>query len=166
MMSIKKELTVDVSQETAFRVFSEKMDLWWPRSHHVGKTPLVKMVLEPKAQGRWYSIHQNSEESAIGYVQDFKPNSHLLLIWQLNGEFQYDSALHTEVDINFTVKNPERTLVTFEHRNIEKLGKVIDGMNEGWSLILDLYAKLASVGKLQGEALKIYQRTILENPCH
>ncbi len=55
MISIKKELLVNVSQETAFRVFSQKMDAWWPRSHHVGKTPMVAMVLEPKAKGRWYS---------------------------------------------------------------------------------------------------------------
>src|ERR1700751_1001461 len=104
MMSIKKELTVNASQETAFRVFSQKMDLWWPRSHHVGKTPLVKMVLEPKAMGRWYSTHQDGQECEVGLVRDYEPNARLTLIWQLNGDFVLDPNLNTEVELQFIVK--------------------------------------------------------------
>lgn len=69
MISIKKELTISSSQETAFRVFSQNMDLWWPRSHHVGKTALVKMVLEPRPKGRWYSTHEDGTECEIGFIR-------------------------------------------------------------------------------------------------
>ncbi|SRR5579883_69450 len=162
MISIKKEILVNASQENAFRVFTQKMDLWWPRSHHVGKTAMVKMVLEAKIKGRWYSLHQDNEECEIGYVQNYEPNSRLLLIWQLNGEFKQDSSLHTEVEINFIAKGSNQTLVQFAHRNIETLGKAVEGMDQGWGLILDLFSRVAALGRLEGDALKMYQRTTIE----
>jgi uncharacterized protein YndB with AHSA1/START domain len=158
MISIKKELTVKASQETAFRVFSLKMDLWWPRAFHVGKTPLVNMILEPKPKGRWYSTHEGGEVCEVGFVRDYEPNSRLVLVWQLNGEFQHDPNLTTEVEINFIARNSEETFVTFEHRNVETLGKPVEGMDQGWGLILGLFEKVATDGKMDGEALKIYQR--------
>jgi len=158
MIAIKKEMVVEASQETAFQVFSQKMDLWWPRSHHVGKTPMLKMVLEPKQRGRWYSAHEGGEVCEVGFIQDYQPNSRLLLIWQLNGEFKHDPALNTEVEVLFTAQGPKKTLVKFEHRNIETLGKAVEGMDRGWGLILNLFGQLAKDGKLEGEDLKTYQR--------
>lgn len=158
MISIAKELNVDASQEATFRVFTAEMDLWWPRSHHVGRTPMVKMVLEPKRDGRWYSTHEDGEVCAIGYVQNYEPNSRVVLVWKLNGDFKYDQNLHTEVELNFTATGPNTTRVTFEHRNVETLGKSIEGMDQGWGMILDLYAKVAKVGKLEGNDLAIYRR--------
>ncbi|PWU21519.1 MAG: ATPase, partial [Bdellovibrio sp.] len=131
MISIKKELTVETTQENAFRVFSQQMNLWWPRSHHVGKTPMAKMVLEARQKGRWYSTHEGGQECEIGYLQVYEPNSRLVLVWQLNGEFKHDSSLHTEVEVNFIIQGPEKTLVKFEHRHVETLGKAVDGMNQG-----------------------------------
>jgi uncharacterized protein YndB with AHSA1/START domain len=164
MTSIKKELVVEASQETAFQVFSQKMDLWWPRSHHVGPTPMKKMVLEPKEKGRWYSTHQGGETCEVGFVQRFQPNSLLVLIWQLNGAYAFDPNLHTEVEIKFEALGPQQTRVSFEHRDIEKLGKAIDGMEQGWGMILDLFSDVAKNGKLQGEKSILYQRLSIPNP--
>ena len=159
MISIKKELLVSTSQATAFRVFSQQMDAWWPRSHHVGKTPMVSIVLEPKANGRWYSTHQGGEVCEVGRVEDFEPHSRLLLIWQLNGEFQFDPNLRSEVEVRFVSKGPEQTRVLFEHRDLEKLGKPTPtgSMDQGWTMILELFVTLARDGKLAGEALRVYQ---------
>jgi hypothetical protein len=162
MISIKKELTLNASQETAFRVFSEKINLWWPRSHHVGKTALVKMVIEPKAKGRWYSTHEDGEECEVGFVREYSPNGRLVLVWQLNGEFQHDAKLDTEVEVNFIAKGATQTFVTFEHRKVETLGKAVDSMNQGWGMIFGLFGKVAEEGKLSGEALKHYQRERME----
>jgi uncharacterized protein YndB with AHSA1/START domain len=162
MISIRKELLVSTSQETAFRVFSQQMDAWWPRSHHVGKTPMVAMVLEPKAKGRWYSTHQGGEVCEVGRVESFEPHSRLLLIWQLDGEFKFNAELRTEVEVRFVAQGAEQTLVMFEHRDLERLGKSVDSMNNGWGMILELFAKVAKDGKLAGDDLKMYQRTSID----
>jgi hypothetical protein len=35
---------VKVGLEQAFRVFTEGFDTWWPRTHHVGKSPMTRAV--------------------------------------------------------------------------------------------------------------------------
>lgn len=140
--TIKKEVIVEASQATAFKVFSEKMDLWWPRTHHIGKAPMTEMVVEPGLNGRWYTRHEDGSEANIGYVLNWDPNSFLGLAWQINGEFQFDPELMTEVEVNFIADGPKKTTVKFEHRNLDRLGsggKTFESMNEGWGLIINLY---------------------------
>ena len=36
---VSKSITVKASVEHAFRVFTEGFDTWWPREHHIGKSP-------------------------------------------------------------------------------------------------------------------------------
>ncbi|MDB5124854.1 MAG: ATPase [Mucilaginibacter sp.] len=146
MQPIKKEVTVEASQETAFNVFTQKMDLWWPKTHHVGKTPLVESVLEPGTNGRWYSKHEDGSEINVGYVLSWNPYGHLVLAWQVNGDFQYDPNLVTEVEIKFIDEGPKKTRVQMEHRDLDKLTggtKVIEDMDKGWEYIMNLYKEAA-----------------------
>ena len=45
---VRKTITVNVSTERAFKVFTEGFDTWWPRSHHIGKGALEKAVVETR----------------------------------------------------------------------------------------------------------------------
>jgi uncharacterized protein YndB with AHSA1/START domain len=139
--SIRKELVVDVSREIAFKVFTENMDLWWPRTHHIGKSPMTLFVLEPRLNGRWYSCHEGGSEQDVGYVLTWNPHELLVLAWQIDGNFKFDSTLITEVEVLFIAEAPERTRIKFEHKNLERLGggKAVESMDEGWGKILDLY---------------------------
>jgi hypothetical protein len=141
--SIKKELLVEASQATAFKVFTEKMDLWWPRTHHIGKSPMTEMALEPMLNGRWYSKHEDGSEADAGYVMKWQPHDLLILVWQINGDFQYDPDLITEVEVHFIAEGPKTTKVKFEHKNLNRLGggKAIESMDKGWGDILELYRK-------------------------
>jgi hypothetical protein len=51
MTSIKKDIVVETSQQRAFRTFTDGIDRWWPRAHHIGASPLARMVLEPGRAG-------------------------------------------------------------------------------------------------------------------
>jgi uncharacterized protein YndB with AHSA1/START domain len=139
---IKKEVLVAASQETAFNVFTQKMDLWWPRTHHVGSCPMTETVLEPGINGRWYSKHEDGSEVNVGQVLVWDPFSRLMLNWQINGDFQYTPTLRSEVEVQFIAEGPKQTRVKFEHRDLDQLtggAKVIESMDEGWGLIMSLY---------------------------
>ena len=145
MQSIKKQLLVNASQETAFRVFTERMGDWWPKSHHIGKTPLKDSILEQKENGRWYSSHEDGTECNVGKVLVWDPFGRLVLAWQINGNFEYDPDLISEVEVLFHVEEPKLTRVTMEHRDLEKLAggaKVIGDMDQGWGYILQLYKQI------------------------
>jgi hypothetical protein len=145
-MKVKKELIVAASQETAFNVFTAKMGQWWPKTHHTGDTPMIELLLEPGVNGRWYSTHEDGSEVVIGYVLAWDPFGGLVLNWQINGDFKYDPTLTTEVEINFIAEGPAQTRVLMEHRDVDKLGggsKVVESMDGGWGMIMNLYKTLA-----------------------
>ncbi len=141
LTTIKKELTVEASQETAFKVFTQQMDLWWPRTHHVGDCPMRNVVLEPRKGGRWYSNHENDSEFTLGYVQTYDPFDLFVLIWQINGNQQYDPELVTEVEVQFIAEGPKTTRVKLEHKNLHRLddSKAIESMDEGWEYVMAVY---------------------------
>lgn len=147
---IRKKILVEASQEHAFRVFTVGIDRWWPREHHIGKSPLKRAVLEPRMAGRWYSICEDDSECDVGKVLAWDPPHRLVLAWQINAEWRYDARFVTEIEVNFVVEGPRKTRVEIEHRNLEGYGtaaavlrKTLDSPG-GWGGTLDSFAKMAS----------------------
>lgn len=64
--AVRKELMINASPRRAFQAFTEQMDLWWPKSHHIGKSEMKKAVLETKQGGRWYEIGVDGTECNWG----------------------------------------------------------------------------------------------------
>ncbi|AYL96483.1 SRPBCC family protein [Mucilaginibacter celer] len=146
LTTIKKEVLVNASQETAFNAFTGKIDLWWPRTHHVGKCPMIELVLEQKQNGRWFSKHEDGSEVNVGYLLAWDPYQALVLAWQIDGNFQYVPELITEVKVNFIAESPTLTRVILEHHDLQKLmggSKVIESMDQGWGMIINLYKQVA-----------------------
>ena len=146
LTTIKKEVLVKASQQTAFNVFTQKMDAWWPRTHHVGSTPMVESVLEQKPGGRWYSRHEDGSEVNVGYILTWDPFGQVVLIWQIDGNFKCDPELVTEVEVNFIPDGPGTTRVTLEHRDLQKLAggaKNVEAMDGGWGMIMELFKVVA-----------------------
>lgn len=145
LTSIKKEFTVEASQQTAFEVFTRKMDLWWPRSHHIGTTDMTEVAAELHEGGRWYSKHIDGSEATIGYVQTYQPYDLFVLAWQIDADFKCNPDLMTEVVVEFIPESSKSTRVKFEHKDLHKLGngKVVDSMDEGWGQIMNLYKQFA-----------------------
>ena len=147
MTTIRKEVIVNASQETAFNVFTTKMDSWWPKTHHIGKTPMIASILEGRRNGRWYSRHEDGSEANVGHVIDWDPFGRVVLAWQVDGNFNYDPNLITEVEVEFISKGAQSTLVRMEHRDIQKLmggSKIIEDMDSGWGMIMNQYKEVAN----------------------
>jgi uncharacterized protein YndB with AHSA1/START domain len=145
---IRKSLVVKADVERAFTVFTSRMGSWWPRSHSTAASPQVDVIVEPRAGGRWYERGEDGSETEWGKVLQWAPPARVLLAWQLDGNWKYNPACSTEVEINFTAVLAGGTRVDFEHRHLERLGDnanaIRERLNSGWGGILDLYAKLAS----------------------
>jgi hypothetical protein len=51
--SVRKVMSVQAPQATAWRVFTEQMGTWWPLAHYkIGKAKAVDAIVEPRRGGR------------------------------------------------------------------------------------------------------------------
>jgi uncharacterized protein YndB with AHSA1/START domain len=147
---VRVSVTVEVSREHAFAVFTDRFDTWWPRSHHTATTELAEVRLEPRQGGRWYEIDTDGVEGNWGTVLAWDPPSRLVLGWQLDSGFRYDPDFVTEVEVTFTAEGPHRTHVLLEHRNLERYGERAEEMRAsfdsdgGWNGILIGFAEVAN----------------------
>lgn len=149
---VRKQIIVDTSRERAFKVFTDGMDRWWPRQHHIGKSPLKRAVLEPRAGGRWFSECEDGTECDVGKVLAWDPPNRLVLAWQITAAWQFDAAFITEVEVTFTQEGPKKTRVDLEHRNLDLYGasaseyKAMIDAPGGWGAILASFASVAPAG--------------------
>jgi uncharacterized protein YndB with AHSA1/START domain len=148
--SVRKSVVVTTSPERAFQVFTEGIDRWWPREHHIGSSPLKRAILEPRPGGRWYAVCEDGSECDTGKVLAWDPPRRLVLAWQITAQWKYDANFLTEVEVSFTPEGPKRTRVDLEHRNLERFGaealelrKNIGGP-EGWGRTLETFATAAA----------------------
>jgi uncharacterized protein YndB with AHSA1/START domain len=148
---VRKSITVDASQEHVFRTFVERMDAWWPRSHHIGKEPFT-VVMDPRAGGRWCERDGEGQLTHWGHVIAYEPPARVVLAWDLNTEWKFQAGLDTEVEVTFERVGPNRTRVVLEHRKLERYGDKAEMMRDlfdkpdAWQGILEAFAKVAVQG--------------------
>lgn len=145
---VRKSITVKASAERAFQVFTEGVDMWWPKSHHIGKSPMTKAVIEGFPGGRWYSEQADGTDCPWGEVLVWEPPRRFVMAWKINLQWQFepDPAKSSEVEVLFTPEPDGSTRVDLEHRYFERHGagwetmrtQVDSGM--GWGALLELYA--------------------------
>jgi uncharacterized protein YndB with AHSA1/START domain len=143
---VRKQVVVEASQARCFEVFTQGIDRWWPRQHHIGKSPLKRAVLESRAEGRWYAICEDGSECDTGRVLVWDPPKRLVLAWQITAEWQFDREFVTEVEVNFIAEGPRRTVVKMEHRDLERYGQAAAALRKeldsdgGWMVTLRQFA--------------------------
>jgi uncharacterized protein YndB with AHSA1/START domain len=149
--AVRKSIVVNTSVEHAFKVFTEGYDTWWPRSHHIGKSPMTRAVIEGKVGGRCYSEQQDGTECPWGQVLVWEPPHRLTIAWQITPEWGYqpDLAQSSEVEIRFAPEPGGGTRVNLEHRHFERHGtgggdmrSKVDSPN-GWGGLLELFKQVA-----------------------
>jgi hypothetical protein len=148
--AVRKQIVVEAPLERAWRIFTEHVEAWWPREHHIAKQPFVKIVMEPRKNGRWFEVAADGSECPWGEVLVWEAPRRLVLGWQLTAKWEYDASFLTEVEVTFTAEGPRRTRVDLEHRNLERYGEAAEAhrrsldSNDGWMLILEQFKKNAA----------------------
>lgn len=143
---VRKSITVNAPQAHAFDVFAKRFDAWWPKDHHIGKPAMAHAVIEPHAGGRWYEKGEDGSECDWGRVLVWEPPDRLVLSWTINGKFQVDNTVESEVEVRFLAEGENNTRVELEHRiaaeDAQALREAVDSPR-GWGSLLDIYAKEA-----------------------
>jgi len=148
--AVRHSIIVAAPQERAFTVFTQDFNRWWPRTHKIGPAELAEAVLEGREGGRWYERDVDGSECDWGRVLVWDPPSRLVLAWQISGEWAYDAALETEVEVSFVSEGPNQTRVELEHRGLDAYGEKMDEFRRsidspgGWPGILALFAEAAA----------------------
>jgi uncharacterized protein YndB with AHSA1/START domain len=119
---VRKSIAVKASVEHAFQVFTDGFDTWWPRSHHIGKSPMKKAILEAKAGGRCYSEQVDGNESDWGTILVWEPPHRFVMAWQITDQWQFEPDLTkaSEVEVRFTPQPDGSTRVDLEHRHFHR----------------------------------------------
>ncbi len=142
---VRKTLTVKAPVSHAFRVFTSGIDTWWPRTHHTGKTPMTRNVIEGRVGGRCYSEHEDGAQCDWGSVQVWDPPHRFVMAWMLSPAWQFepDLAKASEVEVRFTQEGDGVTRVELEHRHFERCGEGAETLRTavdssgGWTGLLD-----------------------------
>ncbi len=133
---IVHSIQVKAAPARAFELFTSHMGIWWPKGQTVGKNPHTIIVIEPKPGGDWLERDDEGNETRWGKVLAWEPPSRLLLGWQLSTQWVYDPQLLTEVELTFAPAANGGTIVTLEHRNLERFGADagdhVGKLNGGW----------------------------------
>lgn len=135
---VKKVLKLNCSIEHAFRVFTEKMHLWWPASHRMSREVRSSMVLESYEGGAFYSLDPDGGRKTFGSVTRWQPPKRLVFSWALGRS----ANLETEVDIRFS-QSVDGTVVELEHREVSGKGdawvETSPGFFAAWTVVMPAF---------------------------
>ena len=157
-LRVFKSIHVKAPLESAFTVFVEQMETWWPATHHIGKTPFQAIFVEPRVGGRWYERNAKGEQCDWGTVLKWDPPHCVCFSWHVgpghdspDWKFDPDMAKASEVEVRFFAQDDNSTLVELEHRKLERHGEgaaqlrdLFDGPG-AWVGILECFAKRVEV---------------------
>ena len=145
---VRKSVRVRCDAARAFRVFTSEMDSWWPRTHHIGSSPMQRVVVEPRAGGAIYTDQEDGTVCPWGTVLVWEPPLRFVMAWQVTPEWKYEPDLGrcSDVEVRFTPADDGTTLVELEHRNMVRHGGACATMREmvnaegGWGALLQMFA--------------------------
>jgi uncharacterized protein YndB with AHSA1/START domain len=142
-----KNIRVRANAARAFKVFTEGFDSWWPKSHHIGDSPMTRAVIEGWVGGRCYGLQENGAECQWGRILEWEPPQRFVMAWQVTPEWKFEPETDrcSEVEVNFTPQPDGTTLVELWHRHFERHGVGADKMRNdvnsggGWAGLLELF---------------------------
>jgi uncharacterized protein YndB with AHSA1/START domain len=121
--TIRKEIFVDASPETAFRVFTEQ----------------IAVVFEDRDGWQLTETAKDGRETVWGEVLDYEFASRLRMTWHPGKD---PEAMPTEIELTF-VADGDGTQVVLEHRGWEKMAEELrgarSGYDAGWDEVLANY---------------------------
>jgi uncharacterized protein YndB with AHSA1/START domain len=137
---LRLSVEVACSPAHAFATWTERIALWWPRTHTTSGHPDARVIFEPRPGGRIFERTPAGLEIDWGEVVAWEPPSRLAYLWHIRA----DRADATDVEIRFVDRGDGGTRVEIAHSGWQRLGARGPGWRErnvaGWSGVLPHFA--------------------------
>lgn len=133
---VMKAVTVPLSVQEAFTLFTRETSSWWPiTTHSVTESSAAKVVFEERVGGHVYESGPSGEKVVWGTILIWEPPGRVVFTWHPGAE----AATAQEVEVRFR-RSGEDTVVDLEHRGWEILGEqgvaMREGYDNGWDAVL------------------------------
>ena len=136
---IVKTITVPLTPDRAFRLFTEEMTDWWPLETHSLSAQdgarADKVEVTPGVGGKIVETRPDGRKEIWGSVTDWRPGKRFAMSWHVGRP----EAQATEVAVDF-VTVADGTQVTLTHSNWQALGTeaaaIRAGYHTGWDMVL------------------------------
>lgn len=124
-----RRIPIACAVDHAFAVFTEKIDLWWPRSHRRSRDGLLTLTNEALVERA-----PDGSEWLMANVTEIEAPARLVLDW-----FPGSPAAPTAVEIVFAAVGA-RTMVTITHRPLSASTEIwpqrVATFIAGWDAVL------------------------------
>jgi uncharacterized protein YndB with AHSA1/START domain len=140
--TIHKEIFVDASPETAFRVFTEEIARWWPlEKYGIFLEDRGTVAFEDREGWKLVERAKDGRDTVWGEVLDYEFSSRLRMTWHPGWNPDADDT-PGEIEVTFTADG-DGTVVVLEHRGWEKMKakrrEARPGYDRGWDEVLEKY---------------------------
>lgn len=109
---LTREIALRCSRDHAFTVFTQRIDLWWPKTHR--KDSSAVLVLEGALGGRLFERSNDGSEWTIGQITDWVLGQKLVFDW-----FPGSPAAPTCVSVRFEAAG-EDARILIEHSAVSR----------------------------------------------
>ncbi|MFT3791240.1 MAG: SRPBCC family protein [Rudaea sp.] len=149
--SVISEVTVPLSLNDAFELFTTQFGRWWPRDYSYSREVLDTIVLG-NGQGQWcYERGPHGFRCDWGRIIEWAAPAKLVFTWQVGPKSipQPNPNNASLVTVRLAERSAGQTIVTVEHSDFAKHGEgAVQYRDEmaseyGWSFILQQYVAAA-----------------------
>lgn len=148
--AVRRSIEVAAPAGHAFAVFTEGMDTWWPRSHHVGAGELARVGVDPREGGRVWEQNEAGAVCTWGRVLTWDPPRTFAFSWQIGTDWAAPTpdAPASRVTVTFTPTDGG-TRVDLVHDGLDAHGPGWERLREGvggdggWRSLLQQFAAAA-----------------------
>jgi uncharacterized protein YndB with AHSA1/START domain len=149
---IRREVTVNASQQRAFDAFTKQFGDFKPKEHNLLGSPIAETTFEPRVGGHIFDRAEDGSECRWARVLAYDPPDRVVFSWDISPYWQLevDEANASEVEVRFIADGPDRTRVELEHRNLDRHGPGWEGVRDGiadeggWPTYLARYADVVA----------------------
>ena len=116
--AVRRTILVRCAVDAAFRIWTERINEWWPKGHSRSGNPSITVFLECRMGGQIYERTPDGVEHTWGRITEWDPPRHFAYHWYLGSGAEQP----TWVDVHFVAHGTGSTRVNVSHRGPELIG--------------------------------------------